>query len=332
MSKTKSAVLRYRVYDELLQNRHKKHTMASMLEAVRIAAGEHGMEGIGQTQFFEDIKFMRSERGGSAPIERYREGRQNYYRYSEPDFKLYQQGLTAAEIAKLSAALDILSKFDGLPQFEFAAELTTLLESRLILPTNARKIVYFDDNKDYMAASWLSDIFNFIHSRQALAVVYAPFGDGEREWIISPACLRQYNGRWYMFGRNHAEPQNVYKLPLDRLKKITPVDAEYQEMQVDWEDYFFEMVGISKFPESCADVVRLRFSAEQAPYIETKPLHPTQRLKKLDDGQAEVRLMLVINRELENLICSHGEHVEVLAPECLRKRIADRLKAAADHY
>lgn len=335
MATNKNAQLRYRVYDELFQNRFKRHSMESILEAVRQAAEEHGGEGVSETQFYTDMNFLKSREGGNAPIERYREGRKNFYRYSDPDFSLFKGiGLNKDEILQLKTTMEVLNRFDGLPHFEFVSEIIARLESQLIFPKSSAKIMLFEENKDYKAAGWISNLFNYIQHQEPVRIVYRPFSENEnRDWIISPACLRQHNNRWYLMGYNHGEDFQIYTLPLDRILSIQQAtDVKYHQTKEDWEEYFYDLIGVSKINGNAVEAVHLRFSAMQAPYIETKPLHPSQRFRRNEDGSAEVRLRIIPNRELSNLLCSFGEHVEVVAPLSLREQVKTRLKAALDLY
>lgn len=71
--------------------------------------------------------------------------------------------------------------------------------------------------------------------------------------------------------------------------------------------------------------VVLEFSDKSAPYVQTKPLHPTQKTEETD-GRLIVKIEVIPNYELESLILSFGENVKVLGPEKLRVKMAERIK------
>jgi hypothetical protein len=60
--------------------------------------------------------------------------------------------------------------------------------------------------------------------------------------------------------------------------------------------------------------------------------HAQQRTIDLPDGGLELHLPYAAAAELEMDILRHGEHVEVIAPQALRDRIAARLAQAARAY
>lgn len=71
----------------------------------------------------------------------------------------------------------------------------------------------------------------------------------------------------------------------------------------------------------------MQFSKNRYPYVESKPLHETMRI--VDRENCIVAIDVIPNRELEALILSYGDDVEVLEPEDFRKQIANKIKA---HY
>ena len=62
-----------------------------------------------------------------------------------------------------------------------------------------------------------------------------------------------------------------------------------------------------------------------APYIISKPLHPTQKTKKNSAG-LEIRIKVIPNYELESLILSYGDGIEIMSPENLREKIKERIE------
>ncbi len=78
--------------------------------------------------------------------------------------------------------------------------------------------------------------------------------------------------------------------------------------------------------------VVLRFTPEVTPHVFERQWHPTQKLEKLDDGRALLRVFVAQPEEMQPFIRSWGAQVEVLAPEWLRDQIAAELRLAAQQY
>ena len=75
------------------------------------------------------------------------------------------------------------------------------------------------------------------------------------------------------------------------------------------------------------DVV-LQFYWETGKYIYNKPLQGSQKAKRLDSSLLDVIMKLKINYELERLILSNADSVDVIAPNELRRSIGQRLEKA----
>lgn len=82
-----------------------------------------------------------------------------------------------------------------------------------------------------------------------------------------------------------------------------------------------------------AQKVVINVDSHQAPYVESKPFHKSQKVEqRFGDGSVKISLKVIINNELERLILGYGEHVEVIAPNEFRARVAESVRIAASHY
>lgn len=99
-----------------------------------------------------------------------------------------------------------------------------------------------------------------------------------------------------------------------------------ENTEIDWNEYFEDIIGVT-MPDTEIEDVILNFSAKTGRYMESKPIHGSQRSKWLNDGTLEVRLRLYINYELERLIFSYADTARVLSPDSLIKTISNKLKA-----
>jgi predicted DNA-binding transcriptional regulator YafY len=142
--------------------------------------------------------------------------------------------------------------------------------------------------------------------------------------------LKQYNGRWFVFGLNEQIGVPTWNIALDRIQELTPLTDAYIPSTLDWEYYFSDIVGVTRLAGEL-EKIELLFSPQRAKYVLTKPLHESQWHQLREDGLF-VRLKLVPNPELEQLILSFGEDVKVLQPESLATRISTRAQAMVGLY
>ena len=116
-----------------------------------------------------------------------------------------------------------------------------------------------------------------------------------------------------------------------RIITLEETQGIYRPDTTDWEEYFFDIVSVTRWEDQSLAEVKLLFSPEQAPYVQSKPLHPTQKHQKMEQG-LEVRITLIPNYELEALLLSYGGTVQVLAPQALKNRMGQRLAQGRAWY
>jgi len=287
--------------------------------------------GIGRRQLFDDIRFMESEQGWSIELERIRYGKKVFYRYEDPSFSINNQPLNESEAAQIKSALQIFSRFSGTPQFSWVNEMIPMLETKFGLIERKNEVISFESNIDLKGLEYLTPLFNAIINERVLKIMYQDFkSENPYEIILHPYYLKQYNNRWFILGLN--ETLNlIYTLALDRIASVEETNEAYKSTDTDWKDYFYDMIGVTRTVGVEVREVVLKFLPEVAPYVITKPIHPTQ-INKNDTSGLEIKIKVIPNYELENVILSYGEKVVVVSPQDLRERIAERLRNASMQY
>lgn len=332
MSLNKNAIIRYQTLDRCFRNPGRMYFWEDLLEECNQALREFdpNAKGIQRRQLFEDIRFMESEAGWSIPLARHRYGKRVYYRYEDVNFSINQQPLNPAEAEQLASALHVLSRFSGAPQFEWVNELITKLESQFKFHYQTN-IISFDSNIDLKGLEFLQPLFHAILNQRVLAIDYKDFYNEFFTFIFHPYHLKQYNQRWFVVGLNEENQNPYWILALDRILRIQETDRTYQPFAFDWDEYFYDIVGVTRYADGQVVKVVLKVYPTSAPYILTKPLHPTQKHKIFEDYTL-VEIQVIPNIELERLLLSYGEHVEVIAPIELREKMKARVKEMMRKY
>lgn len=334
MATNKNAVLRYNTLDKCFSNFGRRYYFKDLLGKVNEVLNDYDPEaaGIKIRQLRDDIRFMKSEAGYSAPILAIKEGKKAYYRYEDNKFSINNSSLNLTEIEQLRNAISVLQRFEGAPQFEWINEIGPMLTSHFSLNKAERKIISYDSNIDYSGYDKILPIFNAIVNKRVLKIYYKSFKDEDYHLIFHPYYLKQYNNRWFVFGMHSEYNEPCWNLPLDRIVTLEEIDSVYTYTDIDWEDYFYDIIGVTKPADCKIERVELIFSKEQAKYISTKPLHPSQKSKILESGELQVKLNIILNYELEMKILSFGEKVRVIHPIELQNRIVRRMEQAFKSY
>ena len=333
MPRTKSAELRIKVIDQCLSDHNRKYSTATIFQRCNEELERRDFYPITAMNSIRDDMRQIERIYPGAEIESYREGRNIYYRYKDPNFSIFKTPMKPDEIIQLTQTLRLLRRFKGMPQFDWVDEIAERLGASLKLDESSDEIVGFDENLDLEGLNNFTPLFNAIVDKQPLKLTYQSFRmDCEETIIVHPYYLKQYNKRWFLIAWND-EYNFMANYAFDRIKGIADANVAYKPTDVDFFDYFDEMIGVSKDTRTEPQIVKLWVSPAQWPYIKTKPLHgATQHLVSQNEQGAVITIEVYLNYELEQLLLSFGEKVKVLEPVELRDRIKQRLTEAAKNY
>ena len=203
MSKTKNATIRYQTLDRCFRNPTKKYFYKDLLDSCNEALYNYDKsEGIEERQLKYDINFMESEQGWSIELEKLRDGKKVYLRYSDTNFSINNKGMNELEAEQLKSAMLVLSRFKGMPQFEWINELLPKLNQSFLLPEDSSEILSFETNEFVKGIEHISTLFNAILYKQTLQITYQSFNSEKpNTFIFHPYLLKQFNNRWFLFGK-----------------------------------------------------------------------------------------------------------------------------------
>ena len=183
--------------------------------------------------------------------------------------------------------------------------------------------------------------YKAITNKQVLRFVYQRFGQDPFTLTFHPQFIKEYNGRWFVFGDADREPYQAYNVPLDRIVgEVCEVDdVEYIPAPKGfYQEFFKNIIGVTREKDAKVEEVIIRTKTEyQHGLLLTKPLHHSQE-EVLPfgehDGQwyGEVRLTIEPNRELRGRILLYGENLEVIGPQSLREQLRDIIRHQMMQY
>ena len=188
----------------------------------------------------------------------------------------------------------------------------------------------------------LLPVFNkAITDKKVLRFSYQRFGQDPFELIFHPQFLKEYNGRWFVFGEAEREPYQACNVPLDRIvgELIEVNDVEYISAPKGfYQEFFNNIIGVTHEKDAKVEQVVIRTKTEyQHGLILTKPLHHSRKetlpFSAHEDGcYGEVTLTIEPNREVRGKILAYGQYLEVMEPMSLREQIKDILKRQMEYY
>jgi len=243
MATNKHATIRYHALDKCFSNPGRKFFIEDLINSCNQAIYDFaGIEdGVKRRQVFDDITFMESEQGWSIPLERSKEGKRVFYRYSDKSFSIKNQGINQEEAEQLKETLAILSRFKGLPQFEWIEEMQIRLEDTFMLRGTLQATVGFEQNPFLKGLNNFTGIFKAMQNEVALKIKYQGYRqENPTHVILHPWYLKQYNNRWFLFGFNE-EFKAISNYALDRIIEFEDSKTKYRKNdEVNFEEYFDE--------------------------------------------------------------------------------------------
>lgn len=324
MPVNRNALIRYRTIDKCLQNRRRKWTIENLIEACSEALYEY--EGIRKDISLRtirlDLNAMRSDKlGYNAPII---VTDKKYYSYEDPDYSIANIPLTAQDLGILQEVSHLLQQFKGFSHFSEVSEMVNKLEDKIYSEQHQQNpVIDFEKNELLTGIEWLDVLYKAIVQEQALLLSYQSFKARQPSDIIFyPYLLKEYRNRWFVLGMKK-EGKEVLTLALDRIRTIDKAEHQkfVQPKNFDSSNYFADIIGVTKNIGHRPQHVRFKASRQQAPYISTKPLHPSQKMEeKLPDGVI-FSITVIPNFELERELLGFGNGLKVLSPESLVKRL-----------
>ena len=333
MAQTKNSAFRYKILDECLGNPGKSYTFQDLKESINNALLEVHPEwnGISDRQLRYDLKYL--EEFYNAPISMFKEGRKRFYYYERNShFSIFNNPLTKSEKGYLEQAILSLMQFSNRPGFEWLSNLGPIFKDK-IKNEEVKSVIEYESNFDYQGNHLVSEIFSSILNRVVLMFDYQPFSGTKTPVVCHPYFLKQFNGRWYVFGRNEHKNINQWHFPLERIENLkVSHDFKYIDDETeDWQDYFYDIVGVTRY-EGQVEKILMHVNKEMAPYIKTKPLHPTQKFRKINEHLYEVEINVIPNLELNSLLLSFGKHLIVKEPLFLRQKLKETIEMMSKNY
>ncbi len=194
--------------------------------------------------------------------------------------------------------------------------------------------------------------YKAITDRHVLRFFYQRFGQEPFELTFHPQFLKEYNGRWFVFGdaervlvdehdEEERETFKVYNVPLDRIVgDVSMIDnVEYLPAEKGiYQRFFNDIIGVTHEKGAKVEQVVIRTKTEyQHGLLQTKPLHHSQKetlpFGRYEDGEyGEVTLTIEPNRELRGKILAYGQYLEVIHPQSLREQLKDIIKQQMMQY
>lgn len=280
-----------------------------------------------------DLKNMRAI--FNAPIEMIKRDNRTYYRYSNPHFTFnsslffeesdWKSLLISLKAFKSKVKNDVLQK-------NMDTAIGKLCDLLSFYSTEELDFVIFENQEhESTKQEWLAKLIELIRLKRPINLGYCPRYKEEESFEVSPFLLKEYKNQWYLIAKDNGD-KKIKSFALDRIRSIKQSNAEF--LTTNSEELarrYKHIIGITNLGESI-EKIRLKVTHKQYPYLESHPLHWTQRKVNQNSEFVEIELNLMINYELKALILSYSRDIIVVSPESLVEEIELHLSKALSYY
>lgn len=326
MPVNKNALERYHILDQCFANKYKKFGIDELMDFVRDRLGYN----ISLRQIREDIANLRLGPYYAPIVATRYDGRKCYYHYTDPDYSIFKNELSSEELTNLRSTIEMLGRYRGIPANAWLEEVISNLEYRFGVKANSENLISFEQNEMLKGLEHLSGLIDATTNHLALELIYQSYGRDRHRFIVYPYYIKQYNGRWFLFGLNDGK-KRIESYALDRIEEYCISEKPFVKNEmIDFSTYFDDVIGVSvPYHNVPTEEIVLRFSPKRFPYVLSKPIHHTQ--KEVDEPYS-ISIKVKPNRELTQQIFSFIPDVEVLSPKWFREEICDKIKGNLKKY
>lgn len=295
---------------------------------------------------FRDIMHLLEEKAGKGCIESRGNNRAKKFRYVGMNDNPLEDLQNASAIKDIRIYAQFCEDSAGFfPRvlldyfFEDTLDLLKITRRR----KNGERMVSSSMDRELDNIHLLPILYEAIRDKRVLKIKYKPYEEESVTLIFHPHLLKEYNGRWFLFGHaSNRMPEFGYNLALDRIEErpdIWPLSEKYIPAPKGfYAEFFRNIVGVSHLKDSKPEKITIRATNYVVfKLTETKKLHHSQctikEFRKYEDGEyGEFMLYVEPNKEFIGRILHMGEGMVVTSPPPVRNMFRETVLKLADLY
>lgn len=323
MPKNKSAVTRYRVIDQMLND---KRTPYPNLEQLAAKCSVVVVSDVSTSTIEKDIRAMREQapKGYSAPIVYSKiEGG---YVYGEVGFSIAELNLNEEEWSALQFASQLLYHYKEVPVFSNFKNAIERINTRFALGIDGSDkvlddLVQFEKAVHTNGMDLIEVIYTVIKNKQAIEFQYKNIYKGKSSKAsLIPYMIKENRNRWYVIGWSE-EKAKYTTYALDRMTDLVILNNVYKRRSDFNASTFFEhSTGIMESNTKPEEVL-LTILKPISDLVLLEPLHSTQKLIIEKTDRVQISLKVLLNEEFTFRILGMGAFCIVDKPSSLKKNI-----------
>ena len=185
-----------------------------------------------------------------------------------------------------------------------------------------------------MGSEYLEVAIHAMKHNHTLEMGYQKFDAPEGYTImIDPYCLKVFHQRWYLIGKSDAKGEHLTTFAFDRMTNLRETQESFKpDSHFSYNHYFDNYFGIIADHSVDVEHIVIRAYKPTDNYLNTLPLHPTQRVVAVTEDYADFSYDLAPTYDFRQAILREGHFIEVLAPQSFRDEVRDEMLKALEYY
>ena len=180
---------------------------------------------------------------------------------------------------------------------------------------------------------FLAPIIEALRDHYSIQITHQGFGKPRPyTFVVEPYCLKMFKQRWYMLARSPYDDEfRVYGL--DRILALESTGQKYDlpDGPCAAERIFRQVYGVTMLEGETEEII-ISISEDQAPYLRTLPIHPSQREIEPINGYPAFSFNVYPSAEFCQELFKYGSDLEVHEPKWLREDFAKDAAKTNNQY
>lgn len=204
------------------------------------------------------------------------------------------------------------------------------LSANLNENNNTLSFVEFENKAAIETIPNFKIVLEAIQKNVPISFIHNSFYHGkEQQYTLKPYFLKQYQNRWYAIG----ETEKGYRtFGIDRIGNIIIGTKKFKPKTEEAKDKFSSVIGLN-YVDHELEWIKLSFHISQKPYLESLPLHSSQKEINLNNEKTfDIELLIHPNFEFRQHVLKYGSLVKVMEPKWLVEEIREELRKGLGEY
>ncbi|TDN87095.1 putative DNA-binding transcriptional regulator YafY [Salegentibacter sp. 24] len=148
---------------------------------------------------------------------------------------------------------------------------------------------------------------------------------------VKPIALKEARNRWYLIAED-TKDDIIKNFSLDRIKNLEITKDKFKPIEYQAYEEFKDSFGIINGTDEDPVKVILSFTTREGRYVESLPLHHSQKLILNNDDEIRFSYFIRPTYDFRMEILSYGDQIKVVEPKALQTRIKKELQSSISNY